>query len=433
MIQQDLALEEDARQLKMQWWREARFGLFIHWGLYAVAAGEWKGQPFDGVSEWIMKRMAVPVAEYEELAGQFNPIGFDAEAWVGLAKAAGMKYIVITAKHHDGFAMYGSASSPYNIVDATPYGCDPLKALAEACAKEDIRLCFYYSQFQDWHHPDAGGNDWDYPDAAGKDFERYMQEKALPQMRELLTQYGPIGLIWFDTPMSLTEDQSRRFAELVRGLQPNCLINSRVGHQYHDYASTGDNMIPSDVFDTDWEVPATLNHTWGYKKADDNWKSPVQLVKLLVDINRKGGNYLLNVGPRGDGTIPEGSVRILEEVGAWMRVNSEAIYGTVPCPTFPYLMPWCGFTHKPGKLYLHVYEWRGGNRVIFGLGSPVKRAYLLAEPEKEIEFVHNSAGMNLSQQLSRLILTLPQLTPDPIATVIVLEYEGELKTEPLKP
>ncbi|UUZ94197.1 alpha-L-fucosidase [Paenibacillus sp. P25] len=325
---------------KMTWWREAKFGLFIHWGLYALPAGIWKGREYPGIGEWIMKRAQIPVEEYERLAQEFNPIRFSAEEWVDLAVEAGMKYIVITAKHHDGFAMFGSACSAFNIVDATPFKRDPMKELAEVCAQRGIKLCFYYSQWQDWHHPDAAGNHWDYPDQEAKSFERYMQEKGLPQIRELLTQYGPIGLIWYDTPMDITEEQSRAFAGAVRELQPDCLINSRVGHHFHDYVSTGDNMIPANIYPVDWEVPATLNDTWGYKKNDNHWKSAKELVRLLVDINRKGGNYLLNIGPRADGTVPEASVSILREVGRWMRVNGEAIYGTSPCPSFPYELSW---------------------------------------------------------------------------------------------
>lgn len=409
---------------KMAWWREARFGMFIHWGLYALPAGVWKGQNIPGIGEWIMKRASVPVEEYAQLAGEFNPVRFDAEEWVALAKAAGMKYIVITAKHHDGFAMYRSACSPYNIADATPFGRDPMAELAEACRKEGLRLCFYYSQYQDWHHPDAAGNDWDYPDAQAKDFDRYMREKGLPQVRELLSQYGPIGLIWYDTPMEISERQSRDFAAAVREVQPDCLINSRVGHQFHDYVSTGDNMIPSDVFDVDWEVPATLNDTWGFKTHDHEWKSARDLIRLLVDINRKGGNYLLNIGPKADGTIPQPSVDILREVGRWMQVNGDSIYGTVPCPTFPYELSWGDVTHKPGKLFLHFFHWKAGDNTIFGIQNRVKRAYLLADPDKDLPVVQQPT--NASQKLHRMRVTLPAEAPDPVASVVVLEYEGEL-------
>jgi alpha-L-fucosidase len=415
----------------MSWWREARFGMFIHWGLYALTAGFWKGRPVPGASEWIMRWAQIPANEYEQLAARFNPDRFDAQQWVELAKSAGMKYIVITAKHHDGFAMFRSACSSYNIVDAAPFGRDPLKELAEVCRKEGVKLGFYYSQYQDWHHPDAGGNDWDYPDASAKGFDRYMRDKALPQIRELLTNYGDVGLIWFDTPGALTEEQSREFAMKVRELQPACLLNSRAGYQFHDYESTNDNMIPASVFDTDWEVPATLNHVWGYREDDHHWKSAAELIRLLVNINSKGGNYLLNVGPRADGTIPEASVDILQEVGRWVRENGEAIYGTTPCPAFPFEMPWGYVTHKPGKLYFHFFHWKPGKNPIFGLRNRVLSAYLLSDKNVPIPFVQHP--ILDSQTMPRMQLILPEEGPDSIASVIVLEYEGELAIDKLVP
>ena len=208
-----------------KWWQEARFGLFIHWGLYAQLAGEWNGVRTESIGEWIMKRLDIPVADYEKLAADFNPVAFDAEAWVSLAKDAGMKYIVITAKHHDGFAMYHSQCSPYNIVDATPFRRDPMKELADACRKAGIRLCFYYSQAQDWHDPDGYGYG-PVPDEQ-KNFTRYLEEKCIPQVREILTQYGDIGLIWFDTPMIMSETDSRRVAQVVKEIQPDCLVSGR--------------------------------------------------------------------------------------------------------------------------------------------------------------------------------------------------------------
>ncbi|WP_167859194.1 alpha-L-fucosidase [Paenibacillus cymbidii] len=417
-------MKQNESEAKLAWWREARFGLFVHWGLYAVPAGVWDGEPQPSVGEWIMKRARIPVKEYERLAERFNPVRFDAQEWVNLAREAGMKYIVITAKHHDGFAMFRSASSGFNIADATPFGRDPLRELADACATAGIKLCFYYSQYQDWHHPDAAGNDWDYPDEAGKRFDRYMEEKALPQMRELMTGYGPIGLIWYDTPMAITADQSRQFAAAVRELQPDCLLNSRVGHGYHDYVSTGDNQVPADVFDVDWEVPATMNHTWGYKERDTQWKPAAELIRLLIDVNRKGGNFLLNVGPRADGTIPEASADILREIGRWLRTNGEAIYGTAPCPTFPYKLQWGEMTYRPGKLYLHFFTWRPGGIVLFGLQNRVKRAYLLADPDREVNV--QQFPSDATQKLNRMRIDLPPEAPDPAVSVVVLEFEGEL-------
>ncbi len=289
----------------LAWWRQARFGMFIHWGLYAVPAGYWKGQPIPRLGEWIMTHARIPLAEYSGLAKQFNPVKFNAPKWVALARQAGMKYLVITAKHHDGFAMYDSPCSPYDIVDATPFGRDPMKELARACRKAGIRLCFYYSQYQDWADPNGGGNTWDFDESKSKkDFEKYFRAKCLPQVRELLTQYGPIGLMWFDTPGEMTMDQSLELKQFVHSLQPRCLVSGRVGHEVGDYGSLGDNQIPRRAVGGDWETPATINDTWGFKRQDHHWKTTATLLYLLVDLVSKGVNYLLNVGPTAQGAYP---------------------------------------------------------------------------------------------------------------------------------
>jgi len=403
-----------------KWWQEAKFGMFIHWGLYSHLAGEWKGQKVEGIGEWIMKRLNIPVEEYEKIAGEFNPTDFNAEEWVSLAKEAGMKYIVITAKHHDGFAMYHSKCSKYNIVDATPFKRDPMKELAEACNKAGIKLCFYYSQAQDWHDPDGYGYG-PVPDEE-KNFERYLEEKCKPQIRELLTQYGEIGLIWFDTPMIMSPEHSQELAELVKSIQPNCLVSGRIGNQFGDYMSTGDNRIPTLPYYGDWEVPATLNDTWGYKKDDNNWKPPEQIIKLLVKINSRGGNYLLNVGPDGKGVIPKPSVDILKRVGKWMAANGESIYATKPVPVFPYDYELEGimFTRKPYKLYMHVFDWKK-NIGLHCLANKIKRAYILATGE-EIEF-NQQYVPSLKQH--RVSFMLPDEKPDDIDSVICIETEEE--------
>ncbi|NCB09817.1 MAG: alpha-L-fucosidase, partial [Bacteroidia bacterium] len=273
-IKDEATRKQDA---KMEWWREARFGMFVHWGLYAVPAGEWNGEEIPGISEWIMLRAKIPVAEYEKLAEQFNPEKFDAEEWVRLAKLAGMKYIIITSKHHDGFAMFHSAASHYNIVDATPFGRDPLKELAEACQAEGVRLGFYYSQTIDWHEPDAVGNSWDgWP--TERDFKRYLRGKVFPQIEELLTHYGPVAGIWFDTPGPITPEESREIVELVHRLQPDCLVNSRIGNGLGDYDTLGDQEIPRLPRPGLWETPDTHNDTWAFSHFDTSWKSARELV-----------------------------------------------------------------------------------------------------------------------------------------------------------
>ena len=413
----------------IEWWREARFGMFIHWGIYAVAAGRWKGEQVPSLGEWVMYNAKIPVEEYETLAPQFNPVKFDAEEWVSLAMRAGMRYLVITAKHHDGFAMFDSPSSEFDIVDATPYGRDIMADLAEACQRHGIKLCFYYSQAQDWHHPGGEGH-WDRADnwhtktVSDEEFAAYLEEKAKPQVRELLTQYGPIGLIWFDTPVAIKPEQSQELADLVHELQPECLVNGRVGNEKGDYASLGDNMIPRGPVEGDWETPATINDTWGFKVDDDNWKSSEELLQLLVDLASKGVNYLLNVGPTAEGVIPTESVERLLDIGAWMDVNAEAIYGTEQNP-WPWEFGWGRVTVKPQSLFLHIYEWptRLG---ISGLRNRVKRISLMAAPAAALEFTQSH---DEATDLHTLTIDLPETRPEESITVVRVEFEGEIDVD----
>ncbi len=408
---------------RIAWWRDARFGMFIHWGLYAMPAGEWKGNLIPGIGEWIMNRARIPVAEYELLANRFNPVKFNAEDWVQLAKAAGQKYIVITSKHHDGFAMFKSATSRYNIMDATAFGRDPMKELAEACKRHGIRLCFYYSQSQDWHHPDGAGNTWDF-DETKKDFPKYLNELVKPQVREILTQYGPIGLIWFDTPMRMTKEQSLELRDLVHALQPQCLVSGRVGNDVGDYRSMGDNQIPVKVLDYDWETPVTLNDTWGFKKDDNNWKSTQTLIRQLVDVVSKNGNYLLNVGPTAEGMIPQPSADRLREVGEWLQINGEAVYGARPSP-FPYEFDWGSITARPGKLYLHVIDWPKDEFVLYGLKTKAKSARLLADAAKPLRVRQSRAG-----GVEVLRIDVPPQPPDRNVSVIAVDIDGSPEVQP---
>lgn len=317
--------------MNKEWFKQAQFGMMIHWGLYCLPAGEWKGERLEDIGEWLQQYFRIPNAEYRRLANAFNPILFDAEEWVKLAKDAGMKYIVFTAKHHEGFAMYKSEVSPFNIVDATPFKRDVLKELSDACRKHDIKLGLYYSQEIDWSEKNGGGytsgktwcggkaywtNNWDFPDDEHKDFSECFENKIKPQVKEILTKYGDICLIWFDTPGVITPAQSDELYDMVKKYQPDCLVNSRIGNGRGDYTSAGDNEIPDDdKGDMLFETPATLNDTWGYKSFDDNWKDADTVIKIKRHLNSRGINYLLNVGPDALGRIPAPAEKILREVG----------------------------------------------------------------------------------------------------------------------
>jgi alpha-L-fucosidase len=428
--------EDAARRDRLSWFHEAKYGLFIHWGLYAIPAGEWKGKRIPGIGEWIMNRARIPVREYEQLAGRFNPVKFDAAAWVQLAKDAGMKYIVITSKHHDGFALYDSKVSTFDVVDATPFKRDILKELAAACVKQGMRLGFYYSQAQDWHDPNGAGNDWDFGPDEKKDFDKYLRAKAEPQVRELLTGYGPIALIWFDTPRMMTKERGQRFVDILRSVQPATLIDGRLGIE-GDYVTTGDNVIPAEIQKTAWEVPATINHTWGYKTYDKDWKSPGQVTFKLVDIVSKGGNYLLNVGPMADGVIPPTSQDVLRHVGDWLKVNGEAVYGAGPtpfgqelgeatsrgakdvrgAPLFLQQTQW-RVTTKPGKLYFTFFDEPRALFEIPAMKNAVKRAYRLAD----------GAAVEVKTENGKSFLNIERPILDPMATVIVVEIAGDRVT-----
>lgn len=321
--------------------RNDKFGLFIHWGLYSQTAGEWKGKPSRG-GEHFMLYERIPLNEYAKIADDFNPVNFDAKEWVREAKRAGMKYIVYTTKHHDGFAMYDSKCSDYNIVKKTPYGKDPLKELATACKKEGIKLGLYYSLGRDWEDPDvptnwpekAGrSNTWDYPDEDAKVLSRYIERKVKPQLKELLTGYGDIAMMWFDTPELVTKEQSRELRTLINSIQPNCIINNRIGNGIGDYAIVEQRLMDK-IDNRAWEACITMGRNWGYNQFDTIYKSPEELIRHLVDIVSKGGNLLLNIGPTGKGNFPELTKPGLEAYHKWLKANGEAIYGSRPWSVF---------------------------------------------------------------------------------------------------
>lgn len=316
---------------RMKWWRDAGFGMFIHWGPYAVPAGYYQGEPVAGVGEWIMSSAKIPVEEYEVFARDFNPVDFDANEWVKQAKSAGMKYIVITTKHHDGFCLWDSQVTDYDFAGFTAFKRDPIKELADACQKEGIVLCFYHS-IMDWHHAEA----------KGEYFASYRENYLKPQLKELLTNYGPIGALWFDGEWieEWTEEQGRDLYNYLRNMQPELIINNRVGKgrdgmqgmnkagEYVGDFGTPEQEILDVASNLDWEACMTMNDTWGYKKDDHNWKSTRELIHNLVDVAAKGGNYLLNVGPDARGVIPAESTRRLEAIGQWMKVNHSVVYNS---------------------------------------------------------------------------------------------------------
>ncbi len=411
---------------RMEWWRDARFGLFIHWGLYAQPAGEWKGEQIPGISEWIMARAEIPVKEYEKLAWTFNPVKYNAEEWVLLAKNAGMKYIVITSKHHDGFAMFHSKASKYNIVDATPFDRDPLKELAEACKKHGMRLGFYYSQAQDWHEPggtywniEEGGSHWD-PELEREPLMNYIEGKAVPQVKEILENYGGLDILWWDTPRGMTEEAARLLQD-VADEYPDMLVNNRLYRPWPGDFSTPEQHVPPTGLDYDWEVCMTMNTSWGYKHYDDNWKSSETLIRMLVDIASKGGNLLLNVGPTAEGLIPDPSIERLQKIGEWMAVNSKSIYGTGASPFFK--LPWGRCTVKETEkgtiLFFHVFNWPDDQVLrVPGLKARIRSVYLLRDKEHKLSF---------EAEEGELLIHLPAEVPDPVNTVILVETKGEAK------
>lgn len=336
-----------------EWFKQAKYGMMVHWGLYSVLGGEYRGKPSSDYAEWIMSSYRISVKEYGNLAKAFNPIYFDADEWVSFAKECGMNYIVLTSKHHDGFAMFDSKVDPYNIKQATPFGRDVTAELAEACYKHGVKLGLYYSQDLDWHDPNGGGylknydicagtsmtNDWDFPDDQNKDYEKCLKGKIIPQIEELLTNYGEICLLWFDMPMTSTLEHSKLIYDTVKRIQPDCLINSRLGNGTYDYVSLGDNEIPATKEEWEkmalcppeqidyqdicgfkpskyglYETAATMNESWGFNYRDHRWKTAEEIYSNKQRLNDMGINYLINVGPDALGRIPGKSCEILRKV-----------------------------------------------------------------------------------------------------------------------
>jgi alpha-L-fucosidase len=424
------------REARMEWWRDARFGMFIHWGVYSVPAGRFAGKDVPGIGEWIMASGPIPPADYQKFPPQFNPVKFNAAEWVGIARNAGMKYIVITSKHHDGFAMFDSRVSDYDIVDATPYHHDVLKDLSRECRRQGLKFCTYYS-ILDWHHPAQMPRPGapNQHDALANDAMRTGRKDEYldfmrGQLREILTQYDP-AVLWFDGEWVnwWTEQDGKDLYNWLRSIKPSLIINNRIGKgrkgmeglsKGQDYAGdfgTPEQQIPpTGLPGVDWESCMTMNDTWGFKSEDHNWKSATTLIRNLVDIASKGGNFLLNVGPTSQGQIPEPSQERLHAVGDWMKVNHESIYRTNASP-FPQQLAWGRATSRRGKIYLHVFDWPSSGKLrLPEAPSAVKRVYLLSDRKK--------AALPFGATESMMEITLPAQAPDSAASVIVLDVRS---------
>ncbi len=391
------------------WFEDARFGMFVQWGISSDPGGIWQGKNYYGITEWLWRRSEASAAEYKALADTFDPIEFDAKEWVGLATDAGARYMVVAAKHHDGFALFDSAVSEFDIVDATPFARDPLAELAAEAKAQDMKLGFYYSQYQDWEHPDGGGNSWEY-DPETQDFDRYQTEKAIPQLRELLSNYGDVALMWFDTPGKATEDEAKAFVDLVRDYQADTLISSRIGHGLGDYQNYRDSEIPvRHLSPKPWEAIFPHNESWAYSALDTDFKSTTELLHMLAQTASKGGNLLLNVGPDGKGRIPEGSVKRLRAVGEWLRDNGESIYGTRSAPLGH--LSWGVATRGENRLYLHVLHAPGHRRIFVpNIADATHDARLLVS-NAELEWLKVNGGIEIQ---------LPQSLPDSRNTVVAV-------------
>ena len=412
--------------VKMQWWNTARFGMFVHWGVYSATGGEYKGKMPTNSAEWMMNKARIPIADYKvENVDRFNPTEFDAKTFVGLAKEAGMKYLVITAKHHDGFAMFDSKCSSYNVVDATPFKRDVMMELAKACHEAGIRFGFYYSQCQDWHHPGGMGNNWD-KTIERVSFDEYVREKAAPEIKQLLTEYGPISIFWWDTPREMSKEAFDSLHSST-DLQPGIITNDRLGEEYAGDHKTFERRIPKQApVGVDWEVCMPISGSWGYKSSDTSFKSTETLIRNLADIASKGGNYLLNVSPTGKGTLLPQATERLKAIGQWMKVNSESIYGTTASPFGR--LEWGRCTKKEfargTTLYLHVFEWpEDGTLIVPGLKNKVQQAYLMAD-WKALKTRHEESG---------IVVSLPDHAPDAINSVVVLKVRGALDVETVLP
>ncbi len=406
-----------------QLFRDGNYAMFIHWGLYSNLGNQWKGKTYYGIGEWIMnKNMAnIPVEEYKSTAKVFNPVNFNAKAIAQLAKDAGMKYIIITSKHHDGFAMYGSKVNKFNIVDATPFARDPMKELAQACKEAGIGFGFYYSHNQDWTEPGGNGGPTTNPAGEKQTFDDYFKNKCLPQVQEITTGYGPIELVWFDTPGNMPKEYAQQLVDLVHKNQPHAYVSGRVGHNLGDYATLGDMEVPLENVEGLWESVDVTNDSWGFASYDQNWKSPKEILTRMISTVARGGTYMLNVGPKPDGTIPEQAAQSLRSAGEWIKRYPQVVYGTESSP-WKHILPWGDVTVKGNKLFLSVYKWpANGHLYLPGLKTEIVSANLLSgKNQKTVSFKKTGDWIDF---------TIPGLSPEKFISVIEVSLKDKPEVE----
>ncbi len=419
---------------RAEWFTDARFGMFIHWGVYSGAEGIWKGEKLrndNDYAEWIYYRNRIARDEYVTLLDRFDWDRIDPEEWVILAKKAGMKYVTITAKHHDGFALWDSQVSDYDVADFTDPKRDIIKELSDACTKHGLKLGLYYSHWVDWEHPDGWDHSKEIYGIAAEDYDRYWQSKVIPQIRELLTNYGEVGIMWFDmwihhSRSCVTKEQLLQLKGVIRELQPNCLVNSRLGLSIEedsdiDFKTLGDNQLGSKKEEFPWQSPATVAHSWGFHALEKQWKSTTTLLQSLIGNVSLNGNMMLNIGPRANGDVPYEIEQRLLAMGEWLSVNGESIYGSEAFDLVKNQHDWGKITCKQSpdgttRLYLHIYNWPLSQELpITGIKDKPEKAYLLAQPETNLPF---------STSEIMTVLNLPAEAPDPLVSVVVLEYDS---------
>jgi len=396
---------------------ESNFGMFIHWGLFSQLGGVWDSTTYYGIGEWIMSpRMAdIPVQDYKKIAQDFNPSGFDAKAIAQLAKDAGMKYIIITSKHHEGFAMFKSEVDEFNIVDASPFNRDPMHELADACRELGLGFGFYYSHYQDWTAPGGFRGPSQYADGTKATFEDYFYKKCKPQVKEICTNYGKIDFVWFDTPGNMPKELVLELADMVRELQPEAMLCSRIGHGLGDYASKGDMEVPLRNIPGLWETCDTNNDSWSYAWYDNNFKGPKEILNRLISTVGRGGTYLFNVGPNGQGIIPETGVVFLRETGRWIKKYPQVIYGAGSSP-WQHALAWGDVTTSGKSLYLCVFDWpKDGQLFLPGLESKINSVKVLSDAGTE--------NLNFQQDSEWTIIQTPYKPADALVSVIEVELD----------